>query len=169
MEPPDQVFRDGQSIVVPKGAPLPPFCVRCGSDEVTMVNRDIVWLNPLFYLSLFLGPGGLLIVYMIARKKVRLLVPLCERHRKIASRMRVATAVLLIGGPVAVALLIALRVPDSAGWGLVLILITLLGGMITLRLQRPLTASRIDDDRVTLKGACNTFLARITIKAGTLP
>jgi len=168
MEPTDQVFRDGRSIVVPKGVHLPPFCVRCGIDEVTMVNRDIVWLNPLFYLSLILGPGALLIVYLIARKKVRLSVPLCAHHRNLANRMRVATAVFLCSGPVAVALMVTFRSPNSAGWGLVMILIILRCGMITLRLQRPLTASRIDDDRATFEGACDTFLSRIKIKAVTL-
>jgi len=169
MAAPDQVFRDGQNFIVPKGASVPPFCVKCGSGEVAMVNKDIVWLDPLYYLSLVLGPGGLLIVYLIARKKMRLSVPLCEHHRKLVSRMRLATAVILIGGPAVAALMIAFGNPDSTGWGVLLILFVLLGGMITLRLQRPLSAARIDDDRATLKGACDAFLSRLAAKTAELP
>jgi len=100
---------------------------------------------------------------------VGLPIPLCERHRKLVSRMRVATTVLLIGGPTVEALLIAFASPDAAGWGILLILFALLGGIITLRLQRPLTAVRIDDDQAILKGACDVFLSRLATRTVALP
>jgi preprotein translocase subunit YajC len=152
-----------------KGASLPALCVKCGSSEIAIVNKDFVWLEPMYYLTLLFGPLIFLIVYLIVRKKVKLSVPLCERHRKLVNRMRVATAVLLIGGPAVEALLIAFANPDAAGWGIFLILFILLGGIITLRLQRPLTTVRIDDDRVTLKGACDVFLSRLATKTVALP
>ena len=135
-----------------------------------MVNKAFVWLHPAVYLTVFLSPLVFLIVYLVVRKKVRLQVPLCESHRKPVSRMRIATAVLLIGGPTVAALLIVFANSDAAVWGIFLILFTLIGGIITLRLQRPLTAVRIDDDsRVTLRGACETYLSALATEIMVLP
>ena len=75
----NQSFRDGSKVIVPKGALLPPYCVKCGSNEVTRVDKSFSWLNPWYYLLLFLYLG-ILLVYVIFRKKVRLSVPLCESH-----------------------------------------------------------------------------------------
>ncbi|MGP8268823.1 MAG: hypothetical protein ACLQLH_02045 [Terracidiphilus sp.] len=165
----DQVFRDGNCIVVSKGGSLPALCVKCGNSEIAMVNKDLVWLEPPYYLTLLFGPLIFVIVYLIVRKKVKLAVPLCDKHRKLASRMRVTTAIILIGGLAVESLLIAFASPDAAGWGTLLILFSLLGGIITLRLQRPLTAVRVDNDRTTLKGACDVFLSRLAIKTAILP
>ncbi len=146
--------------VVTKDTSLPPLCVKCGSDKIVRLNQSVVWLNPLYYLTILLGGLPFLVVYLVFRKKVELSVPLCEHHRKLVHWMRICTVLILIGCPITALLLIEVA-PDWAGLGILLILVMLIGAFITLRLQRPLTAVNIDDKRAVLKGACDAFLLRI--------
>lgn len=161
METQKQVVAMGNNIVVPKGASLPPLCVKCGSIDVTTVERCFVWLEPVYYLTIIFSPLVFYIVYLIVRKKVRLSLPLCEQHRNLVGRMKIATAILLIGAPVTEVLLVVFASPEVAGLGVVGLLFALLGGLITLRLQRTLTAVRIDDDQAIFKGGCDIFLSQL--------
>ncbi len=157
-----QSFRDGNNVVVPKGALLPPYCVKCGNTEVTRVDKSFSWLNPSYYLLLFLGLGiGL--VYLIFRKRVVLAVPLCEPHRQYIRKLKIAATVLLVGCvPVGVLLGFLIGEPDGDMWGLLIGVLMLFGGLISVLVRRPLNATHIDKDRATLAGACEAFLSKLT-------
>jgi hypothetical protein len=159
-----QIFRDGNKLVVPKGASLPLYCVKCGSTEATMVDKSFRWMNPWYYLLLLLGFGILLIVlvYLIFGKKVKLSIPLCGSHRQYMRRLKIAAMVLLVGCiPVGVLFSQLIGEPDGDGWGILIGILMVLGGLIAVHLQSPLQATRIDDDRATMKGACEAFLSRL--------
>jgi hypothetical protein len=156
-----QSFRDGSKVVVPKGALLPPYCVKCGKSEVTRVDKSFSWLNPLYYFLLFLGLGiGL--VYLIFRKRVKLSVPLCESHRQYMRRLTITATVLLVGCiPVGVLFGSLIGEPDGDMWGLLIGILMLFGGLIIVLSNRPLQATHIDNDRATLKGASEAFLSKL--------
>lgn len=146
--------------VVTKETLLPPICAKCGSDKVVRVDQTIVWLNPLFYLTILLGGIPFFVVYLVARKKMKLSVPLCEHHRRLIQTLRIFTAVFLIGCP-ATGLFLLEYAPNSEGYWFLIPAFMIIGAFITLRFQRPLTAVEIDKDHATLKGACEVFLSRI--------
>jgi hypothetical protein len=159
-----QPFRDGNKLVVPKGASLPPYCVKCGSSETTMVEKTFSWLNPWYYLLLLLGFGILLIVfvYLIFGKKQKLSIPLCGFHRQYLRRLKITGTVLLVGCvPVGILSSALIGEPDGASWGILVGILAMLGGLIAVHLQSPLQATRIDDDRATMKGACEAFLSML--------
>lgn len=157
-----QPFREGDKLVVPKGASLPPFCVKCGRSTVTRVDKSFSWLNPWYYLLLFLHLG-ILLVYLIFRKKVKLSVPLCDSHRQYMRRLTITATVLLVGCiPVGVLLGSLIGEPDGDMWGLLIGILMLFGGLIAVLLHRPLQATHIDNGRATLKGACGAFLPKLT-------
>jgi hypothetical protein len=163
MDTPQQLLRDGDSFIVPKGASLPPYCVKCGSSDVAMASKDFIWLNPWLYLGLALGPAGFLIVYVIGRQKVKLLVPLCGSHEQLLRRLRFAATVFLVGGlPVGI-LCIAIGAKDALVMtGMLIVLLSLFGALITIHKQSPLKATRIADGRATFTGACDAFLSSLT-------
>ena len=129
-----------------------------------MVDKSFRWLNPWYYLLLLLGFGIFLIVlvYLIFGKKVKLSIPLCASHRQYMHRLTISAIVLLIGCiPVGILFSHLIGEPDGDGWGILIGILMVLGGLIAVHLQSPLQATRIDDDRATMKGACEAFLSRL--------
>jgi hypothetical protein len=130
-----------------------------------MVDKSFRWLNPWYYLLLLSGFGIFLIVlvYLIFGNKVTLSVPLCGSHRQYIRRLTIAAMVLLVGSiPVGVLVSQLMGEPDGDGWGILIGILMVLGGVIAVHLQSPLQATRIDDDRTTMKGACEAFLSRLS-------
>jgi hypothetical protein len=77
-------------------------------------------------------------------------------------RLKIAAMVLLVGCiPVGVLFSQLVGGPDGEGWGILIGILMVLGGLIAVHLQSPLQATRIDDERATMKGACEAFLSRL--------
>jgi hypothetical protein len=157
-----QPYRDGKKIVVPTGASLPPYCVKCGSADVTVATKSFSWLNPVYYLLLFLGLG-IVLVYLIFRKRVKLSVPLCSSHERYMQRLKVSAMALLLGCiPIGILLGTLVGEPDGDAWGVFAALIMLVAGLVAVHLQIPLQATHIDRDRAVLKGANVAFLTKLS-------
>jgi hypothetical protein len=157
-----QTYREDNKIVVPTGASLPPYCVKCGSANVTVATKSFSWLNPWYYLLLFLGLG-IVLVYLIFRKRVKLSVPLCASHGRYVQRLKVSAMVLLLGCiPIGILLGALVGEPEGEAWGVIAALIMLAAGLVAVHLQTPLQATHIDRDRAILKGANVAFLTKLS-------
>src|SRR5215831_1558086 len=65
-------------------ADLPELCIKCGAPATLRQEKTFRWFPPWVLVFLLLGAGGVLICVVaaiLAMKKRRLEVPLCEDHR----------------------------------------------------------------------------------------
>jgi hypothetical protein len=156
-----QPFRDGNKLVVPNSALLPPYCVKCGSGETRMLDKSFSWFNPWYYLLILLMGAGIL-VYCFFRKKVKLSIPLCASHRQYMHRLQIAAMVLLLGSiPVGILFSSLIGEPDGDEWGKLIGFLMVLGGLVAAYVQSPLQATHIDADQATMKWASEAFLSRL--------
>lgn len=82
-------FVDGDALIIPSGAILPPICVKCGRAADKYLEVMFRWFDPTLYLLLLLGAirgwmilivvGMVIIAYSTKRKRLR--IPLCSMHR----------------------------------------------------------------------------------------
>lgn len=95
---PSTAYRQGNKLVIPTGAPLPRYCVKC-AQPVTgeFFKKKFQWHNPLLYLIALISPIIYIIVAMIVMKRVELLVPMCDEHRQRRKNLLIATWVLALG------------------------------------------------------------------------
>ena len=98
---PTAAYRRGNKLVVPKGAPLPPYCVKCG-EPVTgeFYKKTYYWHTPWLWLLAALGLLGLIalaIVSMAIRKRADLAIALCDEHRQRRKNFLTAAWVLALG------------------------------------------------------------------------
>jgi hypothetical protein len=161
IQPPVQaVWRDGDKLVVGRGAVLPPLCVKCGQPSSGRpLKKTFYWHSPWLYLLIL---PGLLIYFIVAlalRKRFDLALPLCEAHR---SRR---TTMLWIGGLLSLCVVIfpiigaAIGKDDLVGPLVGFGFLFLLVGLIVLSIgSATIRPNRIDDDRAEFKGAGRDFL-----------
>jgi zinc-ribbon domain len=95
---PSTAYRQGNKLIVPKGAPLPGYCVKC-AQPVTgeFFKKKFHWHNPWLYLIVLISPIIFIIVAAILMKHVELLVPMCDEHRQSRKKFLIATWGLALG------------------------------------------------------------------------
>lgn len=156
------VQRLGRELVVWRGGTLPPYCVKCGMvSHQQPVLRKFYWHSPLLYLTILAGVLIYAIVAVIVRKRFDLGVPLCESHFRLRRIwMSVAAALMLIAFP---ALILGVLY-DYPGTGILVCLVTLLGGAITWSVVAPiLRPTVITDEMAVFKGAHGSFFGRLQV------
>ena len=152
--------RDGDLLVVPHGAELPLFCVRCGEPTTVSVRKVCSWHPPWLYLVLLFGVLPYAIVLAFARRKCSLVVPLCESHLLSYRRRRwVGIWIMLAGIPLAV--VAGVVSPENAGWGWLVGIVTLFVGFAVFSTTNYLTPTFIDEIHATFRGASLNFLQRL--------
>lgn len=152
------VWRDGDQIVMEKGATLPDFCVKTGAPAEDRLDKKMYWHTPAIYAALLISPIIYVILALILRKTANVSIPvgaeaLQNRSKwiKIGWGAGLAGVVLFIVG-------IPSRLPLLTVLGLVVAMFGLIGGLIGVRLLWP---TKIDDQFVYLKGAKEPFLNRL--------
>jgi hypothetical protein len=160
---PGRVYRDGKSVVVTDGTPLPPRCVKCGQPIATEPKaRKYSWHSRWLYLLIFLGLIVYVIVALAVRKQWKLAVPLCEAHRMRQRQRRWIGASLLIAGIPIMILLMGLL--SSAG-GVRLSVVTgvglMIAGAVFLSRSHALLPNRIEDTYASFAGAGEDFLCQL--------
>jgi len=156
------VQRVGKDLIVWKGASLPPYCVKCGMvSHQQPVLRKFYWHNPLLYLIVLAGVLIYAIVALIVRKRFDLGVPLCDSHFRLRRIwMSVSAGLMLIAFP---ALFIGIA-NDYPGTGVLVCLVTLLGGAITWSSVAPiLRPTKITDEMAVFRGAHESFFGRLRL------
>jgi hypothetical protein len=159
------VWREGNKLVVIRGAVLPSFCVKCAQPGVEPPwEKNFVWSNPLWALFLFLGLIGIIIysiVYFSRCKRMTLIVPLCERHRRARRTMRWAGIALLVASPVPPVAAAVIDKYDLAAFSVFALLAMAIGGGVVLMLASPLRPKKIDDQQGWFVGAREPFLQMV--------
>ena len=76
-------YCEGKLLIVPRWSePFFPTdtCVNCGQPAATQMKRNIYWQHPALLLLILLNVLVLIIVVLIVRKKMTLVIGVCERH-----------------------------------------------------------------------------------------
>lgn len=145
-------------MVVPRGAALPPNCVKCGRDAAVPWQKKFYWHEPWLYI-LILFPGLLIyaIVALFIRKKMELNVPLCDAHHSDRKRYNLLGAVMLIGFiPVAIMLATVLKMDAGIAW--LVGLGMFIAGVVFFSKATFLKPTKIDEQGGTFQGADEAFL-----------
>jgi hypothetical protein len=157
-----RVSARGNILVVCSDSRLPPFCVKCGNPSVEpWVRQTFSWHHPGYYI-LLISPIIYAIVALIARKRVKVAIPLCQSHKSIRKKRLWIAAVLLLGC-IPVPAMFASYISNEAADNLAVVLGLgmFIAGLCFLAFAPPLKPTNIDSSGAHLKGACPEFLARI--------
>ena len=160
--PPSTAYRQGNRLVVPKGAALPSYCVKCGqSVRGEPFKKSFYWHSPWLYLLVLVNILVYAIVAMILRKRADLAVPICDLHRQHRRQLLIAAWILglgfIPGGILAGALV---HDSDSAvGLGFLVAFLLLIGAFVAGGMSAVLRPREITDASATFSGACEPFLA----------
>jgi hypothetical protein len=151
-------WRNVNILVMLPGSELPHRCVKCNepADEPTKV-RKVHWHAPAWYLLILLNIIIYAVVAAIVRKRALVAPGLCAAHKK-RRRLGVAAAWIVLGlGLVLLFMGFSDQVstPVVGAVGMLLILVSALVGIIASRI---LTARKIDENYVWLKGCGPEFL-----------
>jgi hypothetical protein len=154
-----QVWREGDLVVLAPSGDLPPRCVKCNADaEQPVKERTVYWHTPWLYVLILISLLIYLIVALIARKSARISPGLCSEHRK--QRNNVITGSLL-AALVGIGLIVAGIGNSNGAIGLLgglALLAAIIVGMVKGRI---VYATRIDTNRISLKGCSEAFLASL--------
>jgi hypothetical protein len=124
--------RDGNTLIVTRGAMLPSYCVKCAQPaEGVPWEKNFGWCSPLLALFLILGLIGIvvyIIVYYSMRKQITFIAPLCGQHRR-ARRTRLwAGSLLLITSRLLMVIGAIVHMDELIGFGFFLFLVMAIGG-----------------------------------------
>lgn len=153
----------GDTLVISSDSVLPSFCVKCGNPPADpRVRLTFSWHHPGYYI-LLISPIIYVIVALIARKRVKVAIPLCQPHKSIRKKRLWIAAVLLLGC-IPVPAMFASYVSNEAADNLAVFLGLgmFIAGLCFLAFASPLRPTSIDSSSAHLKGACPEFLARIS-------
>ena len=159
---PGSASRDGKILVVPSGASLPPYCVKCGALQSTPpFIKTFRWHSSWVYLLILVGLIFYVIVALIVQKKVRMEVPFCQEHRSWRARMNTTGAVLLLGFIPMSFLLAAIGV-DGVAIAFIAIAMAFSGLVIFGIVGGSFSPVYIDEGCAKFKGAGEQFLSLLS-------
>jgi hypothetical protein len=153
------VWRDRNKLVVPRGAILPHYCVKCGNPaDAPDWEKNFFWCNPLWALLILVALLIYIIVYYATRKQMKLSVPLCAEHRHKQRTISLVGTTLLATSPLVMIVGAIAGKDEVAGFGLLLLVVMLIAGAVVRSLASPLRPKKIDDAHGVFTGAGEPFL-----------
>lgn len=148
----ESVWREGGTVVLTPGAPLPDRCFKCNLPaDGYRLKRTLYWHSPWLYLLVIPAACLYFIIALLVRRKARIELPLCGRHAR-ARRIQVGVTVATALGSV-----VALMTRHGL-LSLMLFVVAVVAGMVASRVVQ---ARRIEADRVRLGGAGEAFLSEL--------
>jgi hypothetical protein len=158
---PAVAYRKGNRLVVPKGAALPSYCVKCGQPVTgELFKKTFFWHNPWLFLLVMVNILVYAIVAMILRKRFDLAVPLCPEHLQRRKNFLIATWVLGLGF-IPGGILAGSLIHDSdtaVAVGLLTGFLLLIAAFVTGAMAVVMRPREITDFSATFSGACEQFL-----------
>jgi len=164
---PSTPYRQGNKLVVPKGAPLPPYCVKCG-EPVTgeLYKKTYYWHTPWLWLLAALGLLGVIVlavVSMAIRKRADLAIAICDEHRQRRKNLLIATWVLALGF-IPAGILVGSLISDTdaaVGFGILTGLLLFVAAIVAGVMSAVLRPTEITEFSGTFSGAGEQFLAKL--------
>lgn len=178
----DGVWRDGNVLVVRRGASLPPCCVRCGAASTVAPLVRLSWNPPWIYLAIppcalslffpvvpfYVTVPAVLVALLVFNRRAKLNLPLCGRHRQQQWLGRVAGTGLAIAGLIILARQVytlgmfgVLGVFTLQAEPLIGLLLLLAGLTLQSQANWVLSPQRIDKAFIRLKRGGSEFLATL--------
>ena len=162
------VWRDGNQLVMCKDAELPARCVKTNEPTDRTLRRRLSWHNPFIYI-LILSPLIYIIVALIVQKTANIKVGLSpEGFRSRRWGIAIGWLSFLLGG-VAFIVGVLNSKPNNNWW--IVIIAGLLGGLIGIIVgvikSRVVSATKITDSHVWLKGVQADYLATLPLWSQT--
>jgi hypothetical protein len=157
-----QQWRSGLNLVVVNGVVLSNRCVKCNAPTTGAgLLRKLNWHSRVFYLLVLVNLLIYLLVALVARKRGKVTIHLCEPHLALRRR-RIWLASGLFGVAV---LLFGLGIANTSSNYVVYpflgALLALLGSLIFVAKVGMVHARRIDRDYIWVRGVCPEYLAEL--------
>ena len=149
------IWRDNSTLVMTKEALLPDRCIKCNEPTGERLKRKLTWHHPALYLTILISILVYAILAMVIRKTATVNVGFCEDHLSTRRRYLAITWILGIAGVLCLPLAAMLDDATPVFVGLLLLFVTAIYGIVTLRVVVP---SRIDQHFVWLKGINSDYL-----------
>lgn len=143
-------YRQGNKLVLPKGAELPPVCIQCGQPATKWVPQTSL-------------------VGALVLGRWRLAIPFCDLHRKTQRGFRIAAGLLFLAVVPGGWLVEKMNLGDTEGMGFVTGVFILIGATLFSACLHHITPSRVDGGRATLLGASEAFLLRLPPPPAAVP
>jgi hypothetical protein len=158
---PARLRREGNRLIVPRDAQLPPYCVKCGQPAEKTISKNFGWHQQWLYLLIFLGVLLYVIVATIVMKRQRVNVPLCRAHAQRRVAMLWAGWLLMLGFIPLGILVGSMGGPgdDNSGWGVLVGFVTFIAACVCFAVGANLMRPReITDTQATFTGVSLIFL-----------
>lgn len=151
----ETIWRDKSTLVMTKEALLPNRCIKCNEPTGERLKRKLTWHHPALYLTILISILVYAILAMVIRKTATVNVGFCEDHLSTRRRHLAITWILGIAGLLFLPLAGVLEDGTFVFIGLLLLLVTAIYGIVTLRVVVP---TKIDNHFVWLKGINADYL-----------
>lgn len=149
------IWRDNSTLVMTKEALLPNRCIKCNEPTGERLKRKLTWHHPALYLTILISILVYAILAMVIRKTATVNVGLCEDHLSSRRRHLTITWILGIAGMLCLPLAGVLEDGTFVLVGLLLLFVTAIYGIVTLRVVVP---TKIDNHFVWIKGINADYL-----------
>jgi hypothetical protein len=151
-----QLWRLKRQLVCRPEAVLPDRCVKCNEPtHGQRLKRQLYWHPPAFYALILINLLVYVLVAVIVRKRARLDIGLCERHRQRRVWVILSSWVSVLGG---VVLAIYGFTNNLEVLGAFASLAAIVGGITGGVLGPQIAAAKIDKEYVWVKGVCHEYL-----------
>lgn len=155
-----QCYRNGKQVIVPTGATLPHRCVKCNAPAEMDKPKTYSWHHPGYYVLILVGLIFYVIAALIATKKAKVAIGVCQHHRSRRRMFGMIAVTLLILGIVTLFMAV-----DYEGQGNPLGLVSglsLFGSLLMASFgTRMLTAASVTREEARLNGCGEEFLASL--------
>lgn len=154
-EQPEGVWRDGSLMVMTKETVLPKRCVKCNAPAIKLLRRTVEWYPRYVILVFILIRIAGLILYFCTRKRMTVHIGLCEGH---LSKRRFGMLIGAIMSSLGVLAFFAAVTSDSPQLAIPTIFLFLVGIIVMVSMWRTVTAKKIEEPYVWVKGVSSAFL-----------
>jgi hypothetical protein len=163
--------RDGDLLLVGRGATLPPYCVKCGQPAEKFVSKNFGWHSPWLYLLILLNVLIYAIIATVVMKRMKLDVPLCAEHRRRRTRLLWAGGLLLAGAlPLGITIGVMGNSDDMVGVGVLVGFACFIASIVLLVMGNLLMRPKvIDENQAIFTGVNPAFLQYVGAQAPAAP
>lgn len=164
------LWHDGRLLVILKGTPLPPRCIKSNQPTDKSLKRNLVWYPPWIAVTVLFAWPIFLVLVLALQKKATIHVGLSDEWMaRRRTRVAIVWGLALLGvATFAGGIAMLDHIEYAGGFMMLASLLILIGALIYgTTAARLVTATKIDDRFVYLKGACAAYLGELPEWPGT--